>query len=137
MLRLQEGLVAEAVADANEVTKSENWTADQWYNFACVYSVASGKLADKKSEYADRAMESLQKAINAVWSDAAHLKHDGDFDPIRDRDDFKKLAIALEARSAAAPAAQHHDGPRRKNSLHCAVRIDGMPGCDLGRIPFR
>ena len=62
MLRLQEGLVAEAVADANEVTKSENWTADQWYNFACVYSVASGKLPDKKWEYADRAMESLPKS---------------------------------------------------------------------------
>ena len=111
MLRLQEGLVAEAVADANEVTKSENWTADQWYNFACVYSVASGKLAKKKLEHADRAMELLRKAVKAGWKDAAHLKNDGDLDPIRDRDDFRKLVIELEAQSAAAPAAQHHDAP--------------------------
>ena len=111
ILRLQEGLVNEAVADVNEVTKSENWTADQWYNFACVYSVASGKLPDMKREHADRAMELLRKAAKAGWSDVSHIKSDGDLDPLRNRDDFKKLALELEAQSAATPTAPQHDAP--------------------------
>jgi tetratricopeptide (TPR) repeat protein len=114
ILRLQEGLVAEAVEDANEVTKSENWTAEQWYNLACVYSVASAKLADKKPGHADRAMELLRTAVKTGFKNAAALKHDGDLDPIRDREDFKKLVNELEAQSTvapAAPAAHQHNAP--------------------------
>lgn len=56
------GLVSEAMADVAELTKSTNWSANHWYSFACVYAVASVKIADKKDEYADRAMELLAKA---------------------------------------------------------------------------
>jgi hypothetical protein len=51
--RLRTGLVAEAVAEVAGLTKSSDWNPGQWYNFACVYAVASGKLSDKKQEYAD------------------------------------------------------------------------------------
>src|SRR5262249_4979913 len=60
--RLQAGQVAEAVAEVEELTNAWKWSAAQWYNFACVYAVASGKVADKKPEYADRAMELLRQA---------------------------------------------------------------------------
>ena len=93
--RLQAGMVAEAVAEVAELTKSPNWNAGQWYDFACVYAVASGKIADKKQEYADRAMELLQKAVQAGYKDAAHMKKDTDLDPLRDREDFKKLLASL------------------------------------------
>jgi serine/threonine protein kinase len=95
--RLQAGQVAEAVADVEELTKASKWSAGQWYDFACVYAVASGKIADKKQDYADRAMDLLQNAVKAGYKDAAHMKKDTDLDPLRNRDDFQKLLAELEA----------------------------------------
>ena len=46
--RIQNGQVAEAVAEVDELTRGGGWNATQWYDFACVYAVASGKIADKK-----------------------------------------------------------------------------------------
>jgi len=94
--RLQAGQVAEAVAEVAELTKTPSWPAPQWYDFACVYAVASGKVADKKDEYAKRAVELLQKAVKAGFKDVAHMKEDTDLDPLRNRDDFKKLMAELE-----------------------------------------
>ena len=75
------------------------WTTREWYNFACVYAVASGKIADKKKEYADRALALLHQAVKAGFNDAAHMKKDHDLDVLRDRNDFKKLIAELEAKS--------------------------------------
>ena len=74
------------MAEVAELTKTtEPRTPGQWYDFACFYAVASGKVADKKQEYADRAMELLHKAVQAGYRDAAHLKKDTDLDPLRKR----------------------------------------------------
>ena len=89
-----------------------NWNAGQWYDFACVYAVASGKIADKKQEYADRAMELLHKAVKAGYKDAAHMKKDTDLDPLRDREDFKKLIAELEKK--AEKQRQTAPPPREK-----------------------
>src|SRR5262249_19598963 len=70
---LNAGHVAEAVAEVAELAKAPvaktpgtaPWNAGQWYDFACIYSVASGKIADKKQAYADRAMELLHQAVKA------------------------------------------------------------------------
>jgi hypothetical protein len=67
----------------------------QWYDFACVYALASGKAADKKQEYADRAMQLLREAVKAGFNDAAHMAKDKDLDGLRPRDDFKKLLESL------------------------------------------
>jgi tetratricopeptide (TPR) repeat protein len=72
--RAKAGQFAEAVADVAELTKSAGWSAGTWFNFACVYAIACGKLAHKKREYADRAMELLQKAEKAGWRNAAQMK---------------------------------------------------------------
>jgi tetratricopeptide (TPR) repeat protein len=93
--RLKAGQVAEAVAEVAELTKSSTWNALQWYDFACVYAVASGKSGNKKQEYADRAMVLLQQAVKAGFQDAAHLAKDTDLDLLRERDDFKKLLAEL------------------------------------------
>ncbi len=93
---LQAGQAAEAVTEVAELTKQSNWNAGQWYDFACVYAVASGKIAEKKQVYADRAMELLQKAVKAGWKNAAHMRKDTDLDAIRNRDDFNKLLAELE-----------------------------------------
>jgi hypothetical protein len=63
----------------------------QWYNFACFYAIASGKSADEKQEFAERAMDLLQKPVNAGWNDAARTATDTDLDPLRGREDYKKL----------------------------------------------
>jgi tetratricopeptide (TPR) repeat protein len=89
------GRVAEAVADIAELTKAGEWNSDQWYGFACVYAVASDKATDKKQEYADRAMELLRKAVQAGWKNGAHMARDSDLDPLREREDFKKLLAEL------------------------------------------
>src|SRR5207253_5259674 len=74
--RLHAGQVAEAVAEVAALTDPGanapgrgQWTAGQWYNCACFYAVASGKLAAKKQEYADRAMALLQQAVQAGYRD--------------------------------------------------------------------
>ena len=41
-------------------------------------------------------MELLQQAVKAGFKNAAHMKKDSDLDPLRDRDDFKKLLAELE-----------------------------------------
>jgi hypothetical protein len=89
-------MVAEAVAEVAELTKNANLNAGQWYNFACVYSVASGKMPDNRQEYTDRAMELLRKSVNAGFKDAANMAKDTDLDPLREREDFKKLVAELE-----------------------------------------
>ena len=96
--KLRSGQVSEAVAEVAKLRNLPGWNAIQLYYFACVYSVASGKVSDKKAEYADAAMELLQKAVKAGFKEAAHMKQHEDLDPLRDRDDFKKLLADLEAK---------------------------------------
>jgi serine/threonine protein kinase/Flp pilus assembly protein TadD len=93
--QLKAGRGAEALAEVVELTKSSSWNADDWYNFACVFAVASGKIPEKKHPYADRSMELLYKAVKAGFKDAAQMKQDTDLDSLRERDDFKKLLAEL------------------------------------------
>jgi hypothetical protein len=92
---LRTGRTAEAVARAEELTKQAIWNNAQWYNFACLYAVAGTRVAGKREEYADRAMELLRKAVNAGYDDAGHVGWDPDFTSLRERDDFKKLLAEL------------------------------------------
>jgi hypothetical protein len=62
-----------------------------------VYAVASGKLADKKQEYADRAMTLLREAVAKGFQDVERMKNDTALDPLRNREDFQKLVAELEA----------------------------------------
>jgi tetratricopeptide (TPR) repeat protein len=110
--KLPAGQVAEAVAEVVELQKLSNWNAGQLYDFACVYAVASGKMADKQREYADAAVETLVKAVAAGYKDAAHMKKDSDLDPLRGRDDFRKLLADLEAKFP--PKREVQPPPRRE-----------------------
>jgi tetratricopeptide (TPR) repeat protein len=93
--RIHVGQFAEAVAEVAELSMNPSWPALEWYNFACIYSFASGKSTEKKQEYADRAMDLLRKAVKEGWNAAAHMANDPDLDPIRGRDDFNKLIEGL------------------------------------------
>jgi tetratricopeptide (TPR) repeat protein len=90
------GQVEQAVAEVVELSKLTDWPASEWYNFACIYALASDKLPDKQQAYADRAMELLQRAVQAGFTNAAHLEQDPDLAPLREREDFQKLIGDLD-----------------------------------------
>ena len=46
--RVSAGMLSEAVAEVAELTKSSNWNAGQWYDFAC--SVSRGQRPDHRRE---------------------------------------------------------------------------------------
>ncbi len=66
-------------------------------------SRASGKSADKKQEYADRAMALLHTAVQAGYKNAARMRIDTELDPIRARDDFQKLIADMKKPAPAKP----------------------------------
>jgi len=113
--RLRAGHVAAAVAEVDELIllaeaggeSATVWSAMQWYNFACLYSVASSQLPEQQAAYAIRAMELLKKAVDAGYNTAKaaeHMAKDTDLDPLRDRDDFQQLIQSLPKPPDTPPA---------------------------------
>ena len=101
-LAIQEKLAADFPA----VPEYRSAISETSYNVACVCAITSSTLADKKQEYADRAMEMLQKAVNAGYKDATLMAKNTDLDPLRDRDDFKKLLAELAKENPAGSLKQ-------------------------------
>jgi tetratricopeptide (TPR) repeat protein len=77
------------------------------YDAACTLSLcipivqkndkASAEERDKQSAiYGDEAMTMLRDAVAKGFKNAAHVKQDKDLDPLRGREDFKKLLAELE-----------------------------------------
>ena len=80
--------------------------ADSLYAAARFRAVTAGVQAKAKTadaaklakDDADRAMQWLQKAVQAGYKDSAHMKKDTYLDPLREREDFKKLLAELEGK---------------------------------------
>jgi tetratricopeptide (TPR) repeat protein len=76
------------------------------YNIGCVHALMAAKSDDPNKE-AELAMDWLKKAVAAGFKDVEQIKKDTDLDPVRARDDFKKLVADLEqAKAASTPAAK-------------------------------
>jgi serine/threonine-protein kinase len=100
-----------AAAEANELAADKALAADAAYDLACVYSLASS-AARKDSmlvrldrdivvkQYETRAVELLHKARAKghfqIKESIDHMKKDSDLDPVRSREDFKKLLGELQ-----------------------------------------
>jgi serine/threonine-protein kinase len=59
-------------------------------------SLTEDKRLELAKSYGDRAMELLRQAVASGHKDAVNLKKDSDLDPLRSRDDFKKLLADME-----------------------------------------
>jgi tetratricopeptide (TPR) repeat protein len=103
---MRSGQPAKAIAEVEDLVRqgmlntptSPRWSTDNWYYFACLYSLASEKVPSEKTKYADRAMELLKFVIKSGYNtptDIQHMCHDNDLDPIRHREDFKSLMAPL------------------------------------------
>jgi len=99
-----------AVAEAEALTRQGGLLSVHVYNIACVFSRASaavdhdGKLspADRarlNARYADRAMDFLRQAVAEGWRHPQVIKTDPDVEPLRAREDFRKVLSDLEAKT--------------------------------------
>ena len=78
------------------------------YNAACFRALSASVLVAcndpaASAREADRAMHWLNKAIAAGLNDPRIIKQDTDLDSLRQRDDFKRLVSALEAKATKSP----------------------------------
>lgn len=101
------GKHTKAVAEANVLAEPQGVKASTLYSLSCVFSLCSAavkidaKLAD---QYATRGVELLRQAVAKGFKDVTYIKKDTDLDPLRSRDDFKKLLSDLEKAIKPAPA---------------------------------
>ncbi len=82
-----------------EIVNGDHWDMHDWYDLACVYSIASKMNEIHNQEYSDRAMKLLTRAIESGWKDVELLKSDTELDPLRERDDFKTLTAELASKN--------------------------------------
>jgi serine/threonine protein kinase/tetratricopeptide (TPR) repeat protein len=99
-----------AAAEAQELARVGFDPAEDCYNAACYMSRcvplagkdASLLQAERKElarRYSDRAMDFLRQAVKAGWKDARHIRKDTDLDPLRGREDFRKLVEELDKKA--------------------------------------
>jgi tetratricopeptide (TPR) repeat protein len=103
------GRLAEAAEAAREQARLSPRDPVPLYNAACELSLCVPIESDpgRKAALADEAMRLLRAAVAAGWSDGAHTARDPDLDPLRDRDDFRRLlADLLDRRFPADPFAR-------------------------------
>jgi len=91
-----DGQVPKAIAIVEELAKLQIKEAKRWYEMGSVFSLASKLTADQEQKYKDRAMELLNEAAKLDYIDFETMSKDSNLDPIRERDDFKKLLDKLK-----------------------------------------
>jgi tetratricopeptide (TPR) repeat protein/tRNA A-37 threonylcarbamoyl transferase component Bud32 len=102
------GAHAEAASAADRLAEAAVDPPEDLYNAAC-FLARCAPVAEKDEKlpearrkevaknYADRALAALREAVAKGYKDVEHMKKDSDLDPLRGRDDFKKLVAELES----------------------------------------
>jgi hypothetical protein len=91
-----------AASEAEDLAASKMITVSALYDCACVISLCSSGIkddAEKKKQYADKAIKILDRAIASGYANMENLKSDDDLIAIRDREDFKSMLSSLEKKS--------------------------------------
>jgi serine/threonine-protein kinase len=100
---VEAGEVVRASAAAEELLKTGTLNGDVLYDIACLFSLANAKAKEpaQAERYAGRAVSVLREAVAKGYANLQHMKKDTGLDPLRQRDDFKKLVADLEAKQKA------------------------------------
>src|SRR5262249_5246098 len=121
MARAHRGEHALATAAVEAMLNEGVEPANAFYNFPCIYSLASAAAleddrlaaADQQSlaeQYATRSVQLLQKARTDGFFQTSgyvgYLSQDSDFKPLSERDDFQKLIRQLKEDTKAARAGE-------------------------------
>ena len=100
---------ARAVTTAAEVAAFGFEPPKDTYEAACVVSrcvplaekdtsLAEAKRKELAQGYGQQAMTLLRQAVKHGFTDAAHMQKDSDLDPLRQRDEFRKLLADMKAK---------------------------------------
>jgi serine/threonine protein kinase/tetratricopeptide (TPR) repeat protein len=100
----------QAAATAEAMTAQADLTSGHHYDLACTFAQCTTaadrdqklSAADRdrlKAHYAEQAMDFLRRAVAEGWQNPQMLKTDPDVDPLRGRQDFRKLLAELEPKS--------------------------------------
>lgn len=84
---------AQAIADSNAATGQDLFQAAGLFALCARYTDKDSKDA---ASYGARAVAALRKAATKGFRDAARLKSSKDLEPLRSREDFRKLIAELE-----------------------------------------
>jgi serine/threonine protein kinase len=102
----------QAAAEAAEKLKTMGFDPIvEPYDAACIFSrlvaavgrdskLPAGTRQRLAKTYADQALDSLRRAVQLGFKDAAHMKKNTDLDALRHREDFQKLLAALEKKTS-------------------------------------
>jgi tetratricopeptide (TPR) repeat protein len=104
---LELGEHAAASTAAAELARIAAEPASDAYKAACFFSrciplaekdakLPQARRQELAKSYGDRAVQALRQALAKGYQDAAQLKKDKDLDPLRGRNDFRKLLAELE-----------------------------------------
>jgi tetratricopeptide (TPR) repeat protein len=95
---------ARAVSETDDLTRSAEMSGAALYDAACVCGLsatAAKEHSEVQEQYALKALALLRRAQSAGFFEdreaVEHLQRDDDLAALRDREDFKKLVIDLEA----------------------------------------
>jgi tetratricopeptide (TPR) repeat protein len=106
-LQLRDHARAAAAAEAAEPASH---TVESLYGIVGAYvecmtlagedaKLSQDKRKELRNSYGDRAMNALRRAVEFGYKDVVNLQKDKQLDPLRERDDFKKLLAELEKKT--------------------------------------
>src|SRR5262249_30031063 len=99
---------AEAARVAREWAELVRGDPADLYNVACsLASCVPLAQGEARPSLAAEAVAMLERAVAAGWNNAGHPAHDPDLDPLRDRDDFRRLLAELLDRGFPADPFAH------------------------------
>ena len=113
----RQGDHARATDDVEALAGRDGLTNANVYDLACLFSLSSAaagrdetlSAADRarlKAKHAERAMELLEKAVAMGYRHPTAMRADPDLEPLRDRDDFRKLLADLETEQKGSEGGQ-------------------------------
>lgn len=103
----------------NNIIKANPYSSGNYYDKACLYS-RMGRLDD--------AVEAFTQCVSMGYCSVAHIEHDDDLDPIRNRDDFKQALMVCRDKLKEHVAKYLEDEVAEEHTKVTEVRISKQPG---------